>query len=79
MENVVDFAAIKGLTDVLLEKFEARFVAEMSNVLRSSRQQVVDAHYRMTFAQQRIAQMRSDKTRSACYEYTHNAASSMKS
>ena len=38
MEYVVDPAAIEGLADILLEKFEARLMVEMSNILPLSGQ-----------------------------------------
>jgi hypothetical protein len=55
MENVFDFAAIERVTDVLLEEFEARIIAEMSDVLQSSGQQIVGANHGVAFAKQCIA------------------------
>ena len=72
MENVIDFAAaIEWLADVLSEKFEARLVTEMSDVLQLSGQEIVGANHGVAFAQQRIAYMRANKTRPACHKYTH--------
>ena len=54
MEYVINSAVIEGMTDVLLKEFEPRFVAQMSNVLNSSGQQVVNAYNRVVFGEECI-------------------------
>jgi hypothetical protein len=65
--NVVYLSGVERRADILLQKFEAGLVVEMGDVLHPSGQQVVGADDGVAFSQQRIAQMRPDKSRSTGY------------
>ncbi len=71
MENVVDVAEVEGLADVLLEELEARLVAQMGDVLACAGEQIVGANDGVALAEQRVAQMRAEKSGAAGYEYAH--------
>ncbi len=71
VENIVNFAEIEGLADILLHKFEARVIIQMLNIRPTSSQQIVGTHDGMALRQQRVAQMRANKARPACHQYAH--------
>ena len=64
---------IERLIDVLLRKLKARFVLQVLNVAQAAGQQIVHAYYAVAFTKQRIAKVRSHKSRSACHQYPHRS------
>jgi hypothetical protein len=55
MKNVFETTAIEGLTDILLQKFEARVVAKVRQIGESSGEKVIGHDDGMAFSQQGIA------------------------
>ena len=50
VKNIIDFAAIERGSDVEFAKLKLRFVAEMSQVRQTSRQQIVDRNNRIAIS-----------------------------
>jgi hypothetical protein len=71
MEDSVKSAWIKWLADIVLHEAEMPVAIQMLDVLTSSSQQVVDAQYRVSPFEQRIAKMRPEKARPARHQYLH--------
>ena len=65
VKDVVDGADIEGLADVFFYKFESRFVRKMRDISATTGQEIVDDSDSPAFAEQGIAEMRSEKTGSA--------------
>ncbi len=63
MEDVVYRATLDAIADVPLDKLETRHAAQMFDVRNPPGEQVIESHDRISFTQQRIAQMRSQKAR----------------
>ena len=66
IENLVDFH-VERKRNVVPVEFEMRIVQQMNNVITRSSEKVVDAKYIVPVGKQPLAEMRSDKTRSAGY------------
>ncbi len=71
MKNVIHAAHVIGLIHVLLHKLKARLILQVVNVAQAAGKQIVHAHNVIAFRQQRIAQMRPHKSRSARHQYPH--------
>jgi len=55
MKNVFETAAIEGLADILLQKFEARLVAKVGQIGESSGEKVIGDDDGVAFSQEDIA------------------------
>jgi hypothetical protein len=65
MKNVVDVPTIEGLTYILMQQFETRFVAEVREVGQPSCKKVVGHHNRVAFCEQSVAKVGADEASSA--------------
>jgi hypothetical protein len=59
VEDKVYGAHVERLDDILLDEFEARFPAKMSEVGRVSSDEVVDADHTVAIGEESIAEMRA--------------------
>src|SRR6266850_4978710 len=64
VKDVVDRATWDRGANVVLKKFEAGVIAQMLEVGKSSGEEIVGGHHRITFSQQSVAEMRSEEARS---------------
>src|SRR5947209_20268083 len=71
MEHIIHAAYVVRLVHVLLHKLKARFILQMVNVAHAAREQVVHTDNVVALSQQRITQMRPNKSCSACHQYAH--------
>src|SRR5262249_892583 len=62
MEHVIDLARIEWITDIFLDELEARLIAQMFDIRDATRDQAVDDHNLPAFGEQRVGEMRSEKT-----------------
>ncbi len=65
VKDVVDFAHVERLANIFLDKFETRIVAQVLEVGAASGEQIVDDDHAPAFAEQGVAQMRSQETGAA--------------
>lgn len=61
IENEIDWTKIEGLTNILLDQFKARFVAQVLKIDRSAGTEVVHPQNPVALCQKRVAEMRSQK------------------
>ncbi len=61
VEDIIDWARIERLADVLLDQVESSFVAQTGQVGGASGGKIVHAHHLMTLANQCVAQMRAEE------------------
>src|SRR5208283_2924254 len=62
MEDVVHFAHVEGLADVLFYEFKSGFISQMREVGQAAGEQVVDDNHPPTFGQQGIAEVGAEKS-----------------
>src|SRR5579859_4505668 len=67
MKNVIDFAHIEGLADIFLYEFEPWLVVQVRKIRAPPRQQIIDDDDLPAFAEQCVAQMRSQKSGTASH------------
>jgi len=65
MKNVVYVTAIEGLTYILVQQFETRFIAEVREVGQPSCKKVVGHHNRVAFCEQSVAEVGANEASSA--------------
>jgi hypothetical protein len=65
MKNVVDVSAIEGLTYILVQQFEMRFIAEVREVGQPSGKKIVGHDDGVAFSEQSVAKVGADEASSA--------------
>src|SRR5579875_2926827 len=71
MKDVIDPAEVEGPANVLFAKFEARFAAQVGDVLEAPGEQVVGANHRVAPGQQSVTQVRAQKSGAARHQHAH--------
>src|SRR6266542_4663477 len=61
VKNVIYFSAFKLTIDIELQKFKVPFAPQVLDIGKTAGEQVVHGNHRISFSQQRIAQMRAEK------------------
>jgi hypothetical protein len=61
VEDVIDFAHVKGIANVFLDELEAGFVIEVGEVGAAAGEEVVDDHHAPAFREQNVAEVGSQK------------------
>jgi hypothetical protein len=68
VKDVANGSAVESLANVKLAKFEARLVAEVSDIVEPASKQVIDGDDCVSIRQQGITEVRAEKARSPGYE-----------
>ncbi len=72
MIDVIDLAEIEGLANILLAKFEARFLPQVCDVTQIAGQQIIGAKDGVSLREQSITKMRTEKAGATRYQHTHS-------
>jgi hypothetical protein len=71
--NLIDFQQ-NGLGHIMPNEFEAAVLQQVLHILTPGRKKVVETKHFMPVSDQAIAQMRPQKSRTACYQHPHGAS-----